>query len=724
MTRIFLSIVNMSIAASWILIAVLFLRLVLKRAPKWLTVVLWGIVAVRLVCPFSIESALSLIPSAKTVNPSIMTDTVPAVNTGFIALDSTLNPIINESFAPEISESANPLQVFIPIVTAVWAIGIAVLVAYAVISYVRLKRKIGTSVLYKDNIYQSENVVSPFVLGLIKPRVYLPLGISERDMAHVVAHEQSHIKRKDHIWKPLGFLILTLHWFNPLMWLGYVLLCRDIELACDEKVIKELDRDARADYSQALISCSVNRRTIAACPLAFGEVGVVSRVRSVLSYKKPAFWIIIAAIIVCTATAACFLTSPSTDTGVYRISVSKAGFDGIKIKLKYSNPTGRYSVVPVDVTEGEYCGDGIKDYDGSLGRYRILIKFGDTDPTGELAEKYPAGEAVELTGVSEKIMIKRVHPQDHGFYLYIGFERPVSIESVDSAQLTGRSGTVTIPISFDGDDEQAKTESEIILSDAQIALMEQYPEYFGLDATNGLDVYVWQMAKNSYSFGLLPHSEQGREWLSDELINLKGVRAEEMRTILSAYDIDEQEIYVILWSHPLSSYLSEWQIIADGEDIEAKREACVEYVKQMLFGGNLSTDEGSDTKLEWQDPTVTLVFDAPIYSYVTSQVPMITIYNSARLFDLSGKQLGSVEEIGTGLTDFLIQMGSYGSEYKDQAYEIKDNVRTAYSVNLLEPEAIDLYYILIQEDGSTLLVYGHYLGDKKKDEIRWIFRLS
>ena len=153
-------------------------------------------------------------------------------------------------------------------------------------------------------------MISPFVLGLIKPKIYLPFNMNEKDMEHVVAHEMAHIRRKDHLWKPLGFILLTLHWFNPLMWLGYVLLCRDIELACDEKVIKELDHDARADYSQALLTCSVNRRMIAACPLAFGEVGVKDRVKSVLNYKKPAFWIIIAAIVACVAVAVCFLTNP------------------------------------------------------------------------------------------------------------------------------------------------------------------------------------------------------------------------------------------------------------------------------------------------------------------------------------------------------------------------------------------------------------------------------
>lgn len=312
MTAFFLKILNMSISASWIVLAVLLLRLVLKKAPKWGTVLLWGIVAVRLICPFSIESVMSLIPSAETISPEIMMDNTPAINTGIPIINNIVNPIIGESFTPAPGASANPLQIWLPILSVVWVMGMVLLFAYTAISYWRLRRKVRTAVLLRDNIFQSENVVSPFVLGMMKPKIYLPFQLDGQDKEHVVAHEQAHIKRKDHWWKPFGFLLLTLHWFNPLMWLGYGLLCRDIELACDEKVVKELDNEQRADYSQALLNCSVNRRMIAVCPLAFGEVGVKSRVKSVLNYKKPAFWIILAAVIICAVVAVCFLTNPRT----------------------------------------------------------------------------------------------------------------------------------------------------------------------------------------------------------------------------------------------------------------------------------------------------------------------------------------------------------------------------------------------------------------------------
>ena len=228
MNELFLKIINMSISASWLVLAVLILRLVLKKAPKWVNVLLWGIVAVRLICPFSIESALSLIPSAETIPMNIEMDTTPAIDSGINAINSVINPVISGSFTPHPAASANPLQIWIPLASVLWIAGMAVMPFYTAISCCRLRRKVDTAFLYKDNIFQSENVSSPFVLGIIKPRIYLPFKLDGQDLEHVVAHEQAHICRKDHWWKPLGFLLLTVHWFNPLMWLAYMLLCRDI----------------------------------------------------------------------------------------------------------------------------------------------------------------------------------------------------------------------------------------------------------------------------------------------------------------------------------------------------------------------------------------------------------------------------------------------------------------------------------------------------------------
>ena len=309
MDGFFLKIVNMSISASWLILVVLVLRLLLKKAPKWVNVLLWGLVGIRLICPFSFESNMSLVPSVETIPQEILQYEGTKLQEPAY-LEIVTNPVLSDDVTVELAQTTDRMQIRIVDITFLWIIGIVVLLLYSTVSYLCLRRKVATAVRDKDNIFQSENVVSPFVLGVVKPRIYLPYKVGEQEMEHVIAHERAHICRKDHWWKPLGFLLLTIHWFNPLMWLAYVLLCRDIELACDEKVIKVLDNEQRANYTQALVSCSVNRRMIAACPLAFGEVSVKDRVKSVMNYKRPAFWVILVSVIACVVVAVCFLTNP------------------------------------------------------------------------------------------------------------------------------------------------------------------------------------------------------------------------------------------------------------------------------------------------------------------------------------------------------------------------------------------------------------------------------
>ena len=311
MQKLLLTILNMSFAASWLVMAVVVLRLVLKKAPRWIHVLLWAMVGLRLICPVTLESALSLIPSAQVVSPQILAEDVPGIHTGIEPVDQVINPVFVQAVTPAPGDSADPLQVWLPVAVAVWLAGIAIMGLYTLLSYRRLHRRVAEAVRLEDRVYRSERINSPFVLGLFRPRIYLPAELGEAERPYVLAHEQAHIRRRDHWWKPLGFALLAIHWFNPLMWVAYILLCRDIELACDEKVVRLLDTCQRADYSQALLSCSVSRASIAACPLAFGEVGVKERVKSVLSYKKPGFWILLAAILVCVAVAVCFLTNPA-----------------------------------------------------------------------------------------------------------------------------------------------------------------------------------------------------------------------------------------------------------------------------------------------------------------------------------------------------------------------------------------------------------------------------
>lgn len=310
MAEVFQKLLNMSIAAGWLILAVVVLRFVLKKAPKRFVLLLWAVVGLRLALPWSIESALSLIPSAATLPEGIMMERTPSLDTGIPALNNAINPGFAAAFAPEPAASANPLQVLLPIASLIWLAGAAAMLIWALASWLRLRLRMRTAVRLEGNVYESEMAGGPFVLGLFRPRIYLPFGLGEAERGHVLAHEREHIRRGDQVVKLLGFLLLCLHWFNPLVWLAYALLCRDIELACDERVVRNMGSGERADYSQTLLELSRPKRFVSVCPLAFGEVPVKSRVKSVLSYKKPAFWLVVLAIVVCIGAAVCFLTDP------------------------------------------------------------------------------------------------------------------------------------------------------------------------------------------------------------------------------------------------------------------------------------------------------------------------------------------------------------------------------------------------------------------------------
>lgn len=315
MDDVFLKLVNLSISASWLILAVLVLRFVLKKAPKWVMPLLWGVVALRLVCLFSIESALSLIPSAETIPSEIVTETREPVLYEQATLDIVTNPTLPSAAEVPVGVSRQQAQVDFNIYSVLWLAGMAALLVHALVSAGKLKRKLATAILLRDNIYESEFVDSPFVFGVVKPNIYLPMHMDEGTAAYVIAHEHAHLARRDHWWKVLGYLVLALHWFNPLVWVAYILFCRDIELACDEKVVKGLDGAARADYSQALLSCAAPKRAVAACPLAFGEGNIKMRVKSALHYKKPAFWVAAAAVLAVVIMAVCFLTNPRSERG-------------------------------------------------------------------------------------------------------------------------------------------------------------------------------------------------------------------------------------------------------------------------------------------------------------------------------------------------------------------------------------------------------------------------
>lgn len=654
MSELFLKIVNMSISASWVVIAVLTLRFCLKKAPKWVNVLLWGIVAVRMVFPFSIESVLSLIPSAETISPTIMMEQSPSVQTGVPALNHVINPVISGSFTPAPGASANPLQIWIPVLAGIWLFGIAALFLYSAVSYWRLRRKVCEAVILRGNIYQSEKVCSPFVLGIIRPKIYLPYHMDSREMDHVIAHEQTHIRRKDHWWKPLGFLLLTTHWFNPLMWLSYILLCQDIELACDEKVIRKMSNEQRADYTQALVACSVDRRLITACPLAFGEIGVKERVKSVMNYKKPAFWIVLASVIVCAVIAVCFLTNPigfQFDVSANTI-VSANHFD-----MRNADDPVAIEMTPAQIGELNSRLAGVKNCKRS-------DKYAGLTPGYQISAQMQDGSYIRISGysLSDNTMVdieqsgKRYAVSDREFQEYLS------------------------RICAGGDVSAA-----FVLQPLRV----QYPEYFDLDASAGLDVYVWQMAPDSYYFGLLPHTASPRDSTAQELLALRGASSEQMRYILAAYALDPDDIHVIPWQNPISSYIPEcWIVTENGESLEEKQAQYIETVSAMLFG------EG-DTLLH---------NDYPIYDSI--------------VFDVDGDGIDEVCVLGFGRTSGLFtftfraaEIGAdtlkYDTLFCTEWYDLSfirgdDGVVRVQGIDQKEPPQTHLFDIAVV-DGSIQL---------------------
>lgn len=451
MQNVFLRVLNFGITAGYIVLAVLLLRLLFKKAPKWVHCLLWLVVGLRLLLPFSFESAVSLVPSAAPIPADIAVAAEPQVESGISAVDRVVNPVLSEIASDRESEAktpvdvsetaetaparaASPLARTVALAAVIWLVGVVLMLGYGLVSYLRLRRRVAASLHLKDRIYLCDHLDTSFILGVFRPRIYLQSELSEEETRYVIEHEQAHIARRDHWWKPLGFLLLAVYWFQPLLWLAYVLLCRDIEGACDEKVIAGMDAANKKGYAETLVSCGTHRRSVMACPLAFGETAVKDRIKAVLNYRKPAFWIVIVAVLACVAAAVVFLT------------------------------------VPKKPPEGE--DPPVEDHNGEL----------------------------------------------------------------DAA--------------------------------SEAALREKYPEYFGLDTSEGLTVYVWQMSQYSYSFHPTATSAQ-----EEEPKDLRSVTAAEMRIILSTYDLPQEKIEIVFFKHPLSSYIG----FEDPEDRLAR-------IKYLLFG--------------------------------------------------------------------------------------------------------------------------------------------
>lgn len=310
MEALFLKLVNMSITAGWLVLAISAVRLLFPKIPKSVSCLLWGLVALRLIFPFSIESNLSLIPSPEPLPKDIIYTAKPELQSGIIIVDNMVNPMLASSLTPIEPVSANPTQILSFVFSRIWALGIIIMLLYMLVSYVLLRRKVAASIPVRQNIRRCEFISTPFVLGLIAPRIYLPASLEKREWGYVLKHEEAHIEHHDHWWKLLGFLLLAVYWFNPLIWLAYVLFCRDLEGACDERVIRTMDMEERRAYSSALLKCSIRHYSVTVCPLAVGEGSVKNRIKSVMHYKKPGFGMKLISALLCAVLVVGFLTDP------------------------------------------------------------------------------------------------------------------------------------------------------------------------------------------------------------------------------------------------------------------------------------------------------------------------------------------------------------------------------------------------------------------------------
>lgn len=313
MRDIFIQLLNMSIVASWMIVAVVIFRFVFKKAPKWIVGMLWCMVGIRLLCPFSIRSKFSLVPSPKTI---VVEGNNVVVDTGINGVDATLNAYLQQAYddADEMTTVSNSEKILhsstAAILLAVWVVGVCVLILGSIISYIRLKHRLKEATRYTDNVYQTEHIDSPFVFGFFRPVIYVPYRLGEEQLECVIMHEKAHIKRKDYMIKPIGYVLFAIYWFNPLVWLAYLMLCRDIELACDEKVIRELGYDKKKIYSQTLLQCSLPQSMLLACPVAFAEIGVKERVVNVMKLKKTKVGLIIGAFAAVALVTIGFMTNP------------------------------------------------------------------------------------------------------------------------------------------------------------------------------------------------------------------------------------------------------------------------------------------------------------------------------------------------------------------------------------------------------------------------------
>lgn len=673
--QLFPTVLRMSISAGILTLAVVLLRLMLRKAPKWVRCLLWLLVAVRLLCPVLPEMQLSPMPRSEVYDASR--------HLIERAADGGALPLMEFQRPQPSSDGTGPtmqhVRVALPsaYLLVIWPLGILGMLLYALLSYLRLRRRTAASAPFREGVFLCDGIGSPFILGVFRPRVYIPSHLEKQQIFFVLAHEKAHLRRRDHWWKPLGFLLLAVHWFNPLLWLAYVLLCRDIELACDERAVKDMAASDRADYAQALLDCSFPRRMVGLCPLAFGEVGVKQRVKNVLDYRKPAFWIAAGAVAVCLLAALFFLTDPPVllpeNGGIGEAEYASVGeniplspeaweelAELIEAHRGRRFPAGTDALGTLSRSVTLHYADGsyvlvhhqyVSGFDFLRGReddYRTVVTWFDDrgkarkawrmenafdEAFAEWKNRWISRQENALDWMWKHYEVREVLydggndevrtdvrscalSEDYALWISVGedgeWQRIGRLEpfTPEKSSFDGKYGYYAAYDSATALRKQnrlawrAVTEEatdarfydlfwqaggEILLGagwydageagdpysdDSRVwrlfrlagtledpseealdldALREEYPEYFDLSAFKGLELYAWQMGPGVLRCGLMEGTNRNKT--SEEIWNLRGVTVEEMKLILSTYDVPADNIFLYPFLHPASSYI-------------------------------------------------------------------------------------------------------------------------------------------------------------------------
>ena len=431
-------ILNMSLTASVAIVFVLLLRLLLKKAPKVISYALWSVVLIRLLCPVSIESGLSLFslfdtPTVDMTEHSSAVEYIPSniVHTEFPEVVLPV-PGVGEAITEVLPQGeeqlrADPLEGPIFIATYVWWGGILVMAIYGIVTYLRLRRRLITASPLRDNIYLADDIDSPFVMGLFRPKIYLPSAMEEREQSYILLHEQHHIRRLDHVVKAVAFVALCIHWFNPLVWVAFILSGKDMEMSCDEAVVRKLGTQIRADYTASLLSLATGKRIIAGMPLAFGEGNTKGRIKNLANWKKPAFWVVMVAVVACVALAVCLLTNPKQDSYKLRIVVPAGSMDEIIYQEDFVYSDEEISPIGNKITISS--GEGLGDTEVVL--KPIQVKEENAYEPTYLTPGMPVEMDVEK-GAWFKVGVNVQNPTDEDIFVYVevkGVEVRISDES-------------------------------------------------------------------------------------------------------------------------------------------------------------------------------------------------------------------------------------------------------------------------------------------------------